>query len=332
MAAVVVFENLALVFIAFYARRIVRQSMASAPVEPLSIPHTRDDVFGSWWRTAMQFPFHPRDMQLVKNVAYGALPRQRLDVWRMSTTPLHAPVVLFIHGGSWMMGDKREQGRPMLHEFVRRGWIAVVPNYRLAPRHRWPAQIEDVTRALGWVKKNVATFGGDPERVVIAGGSAGGQLAALAALSANDESWRPNDMAEVTDWSVRGAMPFYGVLEMTGDESHWRGLQDQGLMSLLEAPDRTGALSDRQRAALSRDVATRSHHGQRAAVLRRTGAKRHARRRPGSTKLRHQVSDDRVGADVLRGSCPSPNTPSTSPPVRGRRRRRAPPSPSPNRS
>jgi acetyl esterase/lipase len=233
LAFVVVLENLVLIYIAFYSRRIVRQSMANAPVSPLTIPRARDDVFGSWWRTALQFPFHPRDMQLVKNVVYGALPRQRLDVWRMSTTPLHAPVVLFVHGGSWMMGDKREQGRPMLHEFVRRGWIAVVPNYRLAPRHPWPAQVLDVTRALGWVKKNVATYGGDPDRVVIAGGSAGGQLAALVAMSANDASWRPKDMDGVTDWSVRGAMSFYGVLEMVGDESHWRGL-GRGLRILLE--------------------------------------------------------------------------------------------------
>jgi acetyl esterase/lipase len=233
LAFAVVVENLVLIYIAFYARRIVRQSMANAPVAPLTIPRASDDVFGSWWRTAMQFPFHPRDMQIVKNVVYGPLPRQRLDVWRMSTTPLHAPVVLFIHGGSWMMGDKREQGRPMLHEFVRRGWIAVVPNYRLAPRHPWPAQISDVTRALGWVKKNVATYGGDPDRVVIAGGSAGGQLAALVALSANDATWRPEDIVGVTDWSVRGAMSFYGVLEMIGDETHWRGL-GRGLRILLE--------------------------------------------------------------------------------------------------
>lgn len=233
LAVVVVVENLALVWIAFYSRRIVRGAMANSPVSPLAISRPRDDVFGSWWRTAMQFPFHPRDMQLVKNVAYGPLTRQRLDVWRMSTTPLHAPVVLFVHGGSWTMGDKREQGRPMLHEFVRRGWIAVVPNYRLAPRHPWPAQIEDVTRVLGWVKKNIATHGGDPERVVISGGSAGGQLAALAALSANDGTWRPDDMADVADWSVRGAMPFYGVLETTGDEAHWRGL-GRGIRVLLE--------------------------------------------------------------------------------------------------
>jgi acetyl esterase/lipase len=232
-ASVIVVENCALIAIAFYSRRIVRLAMRNAPLRPLEISRPRDDRFGAWWRTALQFPFHPRDMQLVKNVAYGPLPRQRLDVWRMSTTPLHAPVVLFVHGGSWTMGDKREQGRPMLHEFVRRGWIAVVPNYRLAPRHPWPAQITDVMRVLGWTKKNIVTYGGDPDRVVISGGSAGGQLAALAALTADDPTWRPTDIEGVTDWSVRGAMPFYGVLEMTGDESHWHGL-GRGLRILLE--------------------------------------------------------------------------------------------------
>jgi acetyl esterase/lipase len=233
LAVVSVAQNLMLVFIAFYSRRIVRRAMASSPVAPLKISRARDDEFGAWWRTAMQFPFHPRDMQLVKNVVYGPLPRQRLDVWRMSTTPLHAPVVLYVHGGSWIMGDKREQGRPMLHEFVRRGWIAVVPNYRLAPRHPWPAQIQDVTRALGWVKKNIATYGGDPERVVVSGGSAGGHLAALVALSSKDATWRPGDLADVVDWSVRGALAFYGVLETTGDEAHWRGL-GRGIRILLE--------------------------------------------------------------------------------------------------
>jgi acetyl esterase/lipase len=233
LAVVSVAQNLMLVFIAFYSRRIVRQVMANSPVAPLTISHPRDDEFGAWWRTAMLFPFHPRDMQLVKNVVYGPLPRQRLDVWRMSTTPLHAPVVLYVHGGSWTMGDKREQGRPMLHEFVRRGWIAVVPNYRLAPRHPWPAQIEDVTRALGWVKKNIVTHGGDPERVVVSGGSAGGHLAALVALSSKDATWRPADMTDILDWSVRGVMPFYGVLETTGDEALWRGL-GRGIRILLE--------------------------------------------------------------------------------------------------
>ena len=70
--------------------------------------------------------------------------------------------------------------------------------------------------------------------MVVSGGSAGGHLAALLALSSEDPSWRPPDVHDVTDWSVRGCMPFYGVLEMTGDEEHWHGL-GRGLRGLLES-------------------------------------------------------------------------------------------------
>ncbi len=233
LGAVVFLENLVLVAIAFYSRRIVRRALAGAPLRPLEIHRPRDDVFGSWWRTALQFPYHPRSMQLVRNVPYGPERRHRLDVWRTPTTPSDAPVVFYIHGGSWTFGDKREQGRPMLHELVARGWVAVVINYRLAPRYPWPAQIEDSMRALGWIKKNVATYGGDPDRIVVSGGSAGGHLAALLALTSGEPTWRPSDVEGVADWSVRGAMPFYGVLEMTGDDLHWRGF-GRGLLHLLE--------------------------------------------------------------------------------------------------
>ncbi len=233
VAAVVVAENLALIGILFRSRTIVRRALEGVPEQPLTALRPSDDVFGHWWRTALQVPFHPRDMQLRRHLVYGPLERHRLDVWRLSTTPKDAPVVFYLHGGAWTFGDKREQGRPMLHEFVCRGWVVVASNYRLAPRDPWPAQIEDATRALGWIKKNIATYGGDPERVVIAGGSAGGHLASLVALTANDPAWRPREMGDVTDWSVRGAMSFYGVLEMTGDETQWRGL-GQVIRRLLE--------------------------------------------------------------------------------------------------
>jgi acetyl esterase/lipase len=232
-AVLVVLENVVLVLIAFYSRRTVRRAMSTSPRRPLEIPRPREDLFGAWWRTVLQIPFHPRHMQIIRNVAYGPEPRNRLDIWRLSTTPANAPVVFYIHGGAWTFGDKREQGRPMLHEFVERGWIAVVCNYRLAPRHPWPAQMLDVTRTLLWIKKNIANHGGDPDRIVVSGGSAGGHLASLLALSANDPTWRPTDIEGLADWSVRGCMSFYGVLEMTGDDVHWHGL-GKGLLILLE--------------------------------------------------------------------------------------------------
>jgi acetyl esterase/lipase len=233
VAAVVVGANAILIGVQFLSRRVVRRAMLDAPVRPLEIPKPRDDQFGSWWRTMLQIPWHPKDMILTKNVYYGPLPRHRLDIWRQSTTPQHAPVIYYIHGGAWTFGDKREQGRPMLHEFVRRGWSVVAINYRLAPKYGWPAQIEDVTRALGWIKKNIASRGGDPERIVVAGGSAGGHLAALLALTANDPTWRPAEMRDFEDWSVRGCISLYGVLEMMGDPVVWQG-RGRGLVRLLE--------------------------------------------------------------------------------------------------
>jgi acetyl esterase/lipase len=233
LAILVALENLALIAILFRSRSVVRRAMAQAPVQPLCIGRPSEDVFGRWWRTALQIPLHPRAMELHANIAYGPLERQRLDVWKMPATTQGAPVIYYIHGGAWTFGDKRQQGRPMLHEFVSRGWVVVAINYRLAPQFAWPAQIEDATRALGWIKSNIASYGGEPDRVVVAGGSAGGHLASLLALSSEYPTWRPAETPELSDWSVRGALSFYGVLEMFGDEEHWRGL-GRALRRLLE--------------------------------------------------------------------------------------------------
>lgn len=232
LALLVTLENSVLIVVQLLSRSVVRRALAAAPRRPLTVGRPRDDVAGSWWRTMLQIPFHPRDVQVTANVAYGAHPRQVLDVWRTPRTAQGAPVIVYFHGGAWTFGDKREQGRPMLHEFVERGWVVVTSNYRLSPDHRWPAHAVDAKRVLGFVKKNIAHYGGDPARVVLAGGSAGGHLAALLTLSAREE-WLSPDQSDVEDWSVRGCIALYSVLEMTGDDQHWNG-RGHGLRVLLE--------------------------------------------------------------------------------------------------
>lgn len=224
--------NIALTIAQFHARSVTRRALASAPHLPLAMGTAADDHFGTWWRTLLQIPFHPRELRVTRDVAYGDRARHRLDVWQMGQ-PEGAPVIFFVHGGAWVIGDKREQGRPMLHEFVSRGWVAVAPNYRLAPAHPWPAQIEDVAQALAWVKQSIHLFGGDPDRVVVAGASAGGQLAALLALAGDDAQWRPAGLASEVDLGVRGCISQYGVLEMTGDPTVWDG-HGRKLLTLLE--------------------------------------------------------------------------------------------------
>jgi acetyl esterase/lipase len=88
------------------------------------------------------------------------------------------------------------------------GWICVSIGYRISPKHAWPAHIVDVKRALAWVKANIAAYGGDPDAVYITGGSAGGHLSSLAALTPNVPAYQPG--FEDADTSVAGAVPIYG--------------------------------------------------------------------------------------------------------------------------
>ena len=77
--------------------------------------------------------------------------------------------MVYIHGGAWMIGDKREQGKPMMYELVARGWVCVAINYRLSPKATWPDHIVDAKRAVAWVKEHIAEYGGDPSFVAVSG-------------------------------------------------------------------------------------------------------------------------------------------------------------------
>lgn len=147
-------------------------------------------------------------------ISYGpAGPRNRLDVWaREDIRPGdRAPVLIQVPGGAWVMGDTRNQAYPLMDRLRSAGWVCVPIAYRLSPRATWPDHIVDVKRAIAWVKANVADYGGDPDFVVITGGSAGGHLSALAALTPNEEEFQPG--FEDADTSVAAAVPFYGVYD-----------------------------------------------------------------------------------------------------------------------
>lgn len=152
------------------------------------------------------------------DIAYGEYgSRNTLDVWRRHDLPRdgRAPVLLQVPGGAWMVGSKRGQAHPLMSHLVERGWVCVSINYRLSPRSTWPDHIIDVKRALAWTKAHIAEYGGDPDWVAVTGGSAGGHLCALTALTAGDPQFQPG-FADA-DTSVRAAVPFYGVYDFTGD-------------------------------------------------------------------------------------------------------------------
>ena len=148
-------------------------------------------------------------------LSYGPFgKRNRLDIWaREDIRPGdRAPVLIQVPGGAWVMGDTRNQAYPLMDRLRSAGWVCVPITYRLSPRATWPDHIVDVKRAIAWVKEHIAEYGGDPDFVVITGGSAGGHLSALAALTPNQAEFQPG--FEEADTSVAAAVPFYGVYDL----------------------------------------------------------------------------------------------------------------------
>lgn len=114
-------------------------------------------------------------------LVYDASYDLRLDVY----TPAQAraaPVVIFFYGGRWS-GGRREGYQFVGKALAQRGWVAVVPDYRLYPRVRYPQFLDDCARAVQWVHEHADEFGGDPERIVLMGHSAGAYNAVMVALT-----------------------------------------------------------------------------------------------------------------------------------------------------
>ena len=123
------------------------------------------------------------------------------------------PAVLQIHGGAWVIGDKRQQGIPLLKVLARHGWVCFNANYRLSPAATWPDHLVDVKRALAFIRDHADEYGVDPGFVAVTGGSAGGHLAAMAALTQGDPAYQPG--FEDADTSVQACVPFYAVYDFT---------------------------------------------------------------------------------------------------------------------
>lgn len=120
--------------------------------------------------------------KLASGIGYGADPRQKLDIW----APRHPngtalPVVIFFYGGGWSGGSRGGYGFAGA-AYASKGFVAVLPDYRLVPQVRFPSFVEDGALAVRWVRDNIARFGGDPARITLAGHSAGAYNAAMLAL------------------------------------------------------------------------------------------------------------------------------------------------------
>jgi triacylglycerol lipase len=123
------------------------------------------------------------NVTVVRDLAYGTDPLQKLDVFTATPTPgAPKPVVMFLHGGGFQRGDKRQPGSPFYDNIMlwltRQGMVGINMNYRLAPKNVWPAAHEDLAAAVHWIQGNIAQYGGDPDRLALWGTSAGADLIA----------------------------------------------------------------------------------------------------------------------------------------------------------
>jgi acetyl esterase/lipase len=116
------------------------------------------------------------------DVAYGDSPRQRLDVYQPAPTKRPAPVVVFFYGGDWRTGSKSDY-RFVAQAFASHGYVVVIPDYRLHPDVTFPGFVEDAASAVRWTRDHAKEYGGDPQRLFLAGHSAGSHLAAMLTLN-----------------------------------------------------------------------------------------------------------------------------------------------------
>ena len=192
--------------------RVTRTSIRNAAVDRalhafVRVRYAMPDALPSRFEVAVQqnLRYRPSDD-----------PAHTLDVYIPTRAPKPLPTVLYVHGGGFSMCSK-ETHRVMALSYARRGYLVFNINYRLGPKHRFPAPFEDAAHALLWVRDNCAYFGGDPSRLAIAGESAGGNL--VTALGVASSLRCPEPAARKlfdAEIPLRAVVATYGFLDLEG--------------------------------------------------------------------------------------------------------------------
>ncbi len=169
-------------------------------------------------------PDGPLEIVWERHITFGRAGGKalRMDVVRPAELPgdgSRRPVLVQVHGGGWVLGFKDRQGQLLMREMARSGWVCCNVDYRLSPAATFPEHLVDVKRAIAWIRENADRFHADPDFIGVTGGSAGGHLTALTALTQNRADLQPG--FEDADTSVQLAVPFYGVYDFRDRNGVW---------------------------------------------------------------------------------------------------------------
>jgi acetyl esterase/lipase len=207
------------------SRRVVEMELTRAG---MLLPRTKVPL----WRVLAAAPLRGRHVEKIRNVEFRRVAGRalRLDVYRRRDGGNKRPVLLYFHGGAWTVGDKTEQGLPLLHHLAREGWVCFTANYRLSPGATFPDQLDDAKAALAWIREHGEEYGADPSFIAVSGGSAGGHIAALLGLTSNDVRYQEG--FEEADTSVQATVLLYGITDVTNR----MGVQSGRFVPMLMEP------------------------------------------------------------------------------------------------
>jgi acetyl esterase/lipase len=172
------------------------------------------------------------EVQTRTDVVYGTAGGEplKLDVYIPTNLPGPLPAIVVLHGGGWYAGAK-EDCRAFAQAFADYGYVAVSPGYRLAPRHRFPAPLEDVKCAVRWLRANAQEFHVDPDRIGAMGISAGGHLALMLGVTGPDDGFEGQGGHAAQSSLVRAVISLMGPTDLA--RTGWMAGTERMIIDLM---------------------------------------------------------------------------------------------------
>ncbi len=169
------------------------------------------------------------------DVQYGSLPEQKLDLYLPEGSDGPFPLIIYVHGGGWILGTKRECALDVIFDSIKSGWAIMAPDYRLAPGALFPEFIYDIKTAVRFARANAEKYHLDPNKFVMVGDSAGGHIVLTVGFTID----RPEYEGEKYGWpgvssAVHAVVDMYGLTDLAADDQAW--CEASGLKRIDFAP------------------------------------------------------------------------------------------------